>query len=347
MTIRCLLGCALALCVVQTARADTPRLDYRIVFANARHLEAQLESAGRDGFACIAVARPDPGVVSPGIAVVLGRIAGGKNAAVPHRVVTGGYSGSELQESLDRAGADRFHLCGVVMDETTGGRIVAVLRQDATTPPDTRYGVEVLTNYKASLGRLAAAGKDGFVPMAATPVNNNRVPESRSWMVITERRDAAAREIAVRSGSGPGALEKAFNEQGKLGYQVDLIWQEGADVVAMLSRPAGDAKTAHTFTAEARRPDQLHFLSGRYLGDFPYLSGGDRLVVSDTSQPASTDVEADPLPKLPALGWVDSSTLGPLADHLGRHRGFGPAFVRLTGGPGGAIVMATVLSQQP
>src|SRR5262249_6749548 len=157
---------------------------------------------------------------------------------------------------------------GIVMDETTGGRLVAVLRHDATSVPGTRYGVELLTNYKASLARLATAGKDGFVPVAATPVHNNRVPESRAWLVVTQRRDAAPREIAVRSGSGPGALEKALNEQGKLGYGVDLTWQEGADVVAMLSRPAGDAKTAHTFTAESRRPDQLHFLSGLYLGDF-------------------------------------------------------------------------------
>jgi len=345
------LACALALAAIQTTTAaDTPRLEYRVAVATGRQLAAQLDSAGRDGFACAAVARPDPGVVAPGIAVVLGRIAGGAPHPVAHRVVAGGYMGTDFQEALERVGADGFRLCGVVLDESTGRpSLVAVLSQDpASERAPAHFGVEVLTNYKASLTRLAAAGRDGFVPVAAAPVNNNRVPEMRSWLVVTERHDdmASPREIAVRSGSAPGALEKALNEQGKLGYHIDLTWQEGADVVAMLSRPAGDAKTAHTFAAESRSPDQLHFLSGLYLGDFQYLSGTDRLVVSDRSLPASTDVEEDPLPKPNALGYADAGALGPLGDHLSRHHGFVPALVRIRrGGPGGLLI-TTVLSQR-
>lgn len=348
-----LLACALALglmpgLVRATMAADPPRLEYRVAFATVRQLAAQLESVGRDGYACMGVARPDPGVVAPGIAVVLGRSAGGSHPPVAHRVVAGGFMGTDLQAPLDRAGADGFRLCGVVLDEgTVPMSLVAVLRQEPGAAAPVHYGVEVLTNYKASLARLAAAGRDGFLPVAAAPVNNSRVPEMRAWLVVIERRDAATspQEIAVRSGAAPGALERALNEQGKLGYHVDLTWKEGADVVAMLSRPAGDAKTAHAFTAESRSPDSLHSLAGLYLGDFPYLSGGDRLVLSDRSQPASTDVEEDPLPKPGSLGYADAGALGTIGDHLSRHHGFAPAFVRIRRGGTGAFVMTTVLSQ--
>jgi hypothetical protein len=348
MRIQCLVGCVLALGLVRTTHADAPTYEYRVVFAAARQLAAQLASAGRDGYACIAVARPDPGVVVPGIAVVVGRRSDGAHPAVTHRVVTGGHIGTDFQASLDGAGADGFRMCGMVLDESPAApSLVAVLTQESATPANaSHYGVEVLSNYKASLARLATAGRDGFVPVAAAPVSNNRVPEMRNWMVVTERRDGAApHEIAVRSGSAPTALEKALNEQGKLGYEVDLTWQEGADVVAMMSRPAGNASTAHAFTAESRRPDQLHFLAGRYLGDFPYLSGGDRLVVSDTSQPASTDVEEDPLPKPGALGYADAGAMGTIGDHISRHHGFAPAFVRIRRGDRGALVLSTVLSR--
>lgn len=345
------LACALALALIQTTTAaDTPRLDYRIAYATGRQLAAQLDSAGRDGYGCVGLARPDPGVIAPGVAVVLGRPASGPHPPIAHRVVTGGYMGTDLQASLDRAGADGFRLCGIVLDESaTPITLVAVLSQGpgAATAP-AHYGVEVLTNYKASLTRLAAAGREGFVPAAAAPVNNNRVPEMRAWLVVTERHDGASpQEIAVRSGSAPGALDRALNEQGTLGYHVDLTWQEGADVVAMMSRPAGDAKTPHTFTAESRSPDAVHFLAGLYLGDFPYLSGGERLVVSDKSQPASTDVEEDPLPRPGALGYADAAALGPIGDHLSRHHGFAPAFARIRRGASpGAFVISTVLSQR-
>lgn len=349
MTIRCLLGCVLVLGAVSTTHADAPRSEYRVVFASARQLAAQLESMGRDGYACVAVARPDPGVVAPGIAVVVGRPIEGAHRAVAHRVVAVPYRGTGLQAPLDRAGAEGFRMCGLALDESDATpSVVAVLAHDpaaaAATP---HFGVEVLTNYKASLARLATAGRDGFLPVAAAPVNNNRVPEMRSWMVVTERIDGTApHEIAVRSGSAPSVLEKALNEQGTLGYGVDLTWQEGADVVAMMTRLVGNASTAHAFTVESRRPDQLHFLAGRYLGDFPYLSGGERLVVSDKTQPASTDVEEDPLPKPGALGYADASAMGTIGDHISRHHGFAPASVRIRRGDGGTLVLTTVLSQR-
>src|SRR5262245_46519178 len=168
MKIRGLLGCVLALGLVCTTHADAPKYEYRVVFATARQLAAQLASAGRDGYACVAVARPDPGVVVPAIAVVVGRRSDGAHPAVAHRVVTGGRMGSDFQASLDGAGAEGFRMCGMVLDESLAApSLVAVLTQDAATAAAaSHYGVEVLTNYKASLARLATAGRDGFAPVA-------------------------------------------------------------------------------------------------------------------------------------------------------------------------------------
>jgi len=116
----------------------------------------------------------------------------------------------------------------------------------------------------------------------------------------------------------------------------------------MMSRPAGDNASPHAFAVESawRAGDALHSLGGLYVGDFPYLTSGDRIVISDRSQPASTDVEADPLPKIGALGYADGGTLGPIGDHISRHHGFAPSAVRIRRGGNGAFVMTTVLSQR-
>ena len=113
----------------------SPRFEYRVVFVAARQLERQLESAGRDGYGCVAVARAEPGLNAPGLVVVLGRQAGGSLAPVSHRVVTGSGSGTDLQPLLDRAGGEGFHLCGVVLDEGAAmPAVVAVMSHPATRP---------------------------------------------------------------------------------------------------------------------------------------------------------------------------------------------------------------------
>ncbi len=193
--------------------------------------------------------------------------------------------------------------------------------------------------------RLNARGGEGFVPVAAAPVNDNRVPEMRSWLVVVERAGAAPpRDVAVRSSSGPDGLQKALREQGAKGYRLDLAWKEGNDAVAMMSRPKDGAKNA-TFVVEAATLDKMHWVKGLYLADVLY-KGDERLVVSESDVPASTDVEDDPLPALPRSGFVDPEALEVLGNHLSRHRGFTPASARIRRGPGGTFVLATVLTQR-
>ena len=103
------------------ALSQPPRLEYRVVFASAAQLPRPVDEAGREGYACVAVAHAEPGTVAPGIVVVLGRTAGVQTAAVPHRVIAGGRLGSDLQPLLDRAGAAGFRLCGVVLAEGAPG----------------------------------------------------------------------------------------------------------------------------------------------------------------------------------------------------------------------------------
>jgi len=293
----------------QTPVAQSVRLEYRVVFASAKQLARQLDEAGRDGYGCVAIARSEPGAGVPGVVVVLGRPAGVQAAAVTHRVIVGGGGGADLQSLLDRAGADGLRLCGVVLDEGLPVPVlVAVMTQRAEQANATwRYGVEVLSNYKNSLVRLNAAGRDGFLPVAAEAVNNSRVPESRSWMAIAERPGIgrSALEVAVRSSSGADGLQRVLNEQGGLGYHVDLLWKEGNDVVAMMSRPLDGPKVAAAYTVDATDLSAIHSLSRLYLADVPYLSGGQRLVISDRSVPASNEVVEDALPPLAA--WATSA----------------------------------------
>ena len=44
----------------EIALTQSPRLEYRVVFANARELARRLDEAGQQGFSCAMVARPEP-----------------------------------------------------------------------------------------------------------------------------------------------------------------------------------------------------------------------------------------------------------------------------------------------
>jgi len=333
---------------VQLVVAQPPRREYRVVFASARQLARQLDDAGRDGFVCEIVARPElraGAPPAPGIVVVLGRPAGSANAAAAHRVVTGGGGGSDLGPSLDRSGAAGFRLCGVVLDEAVPvPSMVAVMSQRGAT---WSYAAEVLSNYKNSLVRLNAAARDGFVPVAAEAVNNSRVPEARSWMVITERPGSgrSPSEVAVRSSPGAEGLQRALNEQGSQGYRADLLWKEGNDFVALMSRPIDGSKTPVTYAAEAADRSSIHALTKLYVADFPYLSDR-RLIVSERSASASNDVVEDPLPAPGPLGYVSAAAMGVLGDHISRNRGFVPASVRVRRDDKGALVLTTVITER-
>jgi hypothetical protein len=332
----------------QLVVAQAERFEYRVVFASARQLARQLDEAGREGYACQTVARSEPGVKIPGIVVVLSRTAGSSTAAVTHRMVTSGGGGADLQPLLDRAGADGLRLCGVVLNEETAvPSMVAVMSQRARQGNSTwRYGVEILSNYKNSLARLNTAARDGFLPVAGEAINNSRVPEMRNWMVITERSGVGgpASEVAVRSSSGADGLLRALNEQGGQGYRVDLVWKEGNDIVAMMSRPIDGKKASSAYAVDVLSLSAIHSTSRLYVADVPYLSAGQRLVVSDAVVRASNEVVEDPLPAIGPLGYAESAAMGIVGDHLTRNRGYAVGSARIHRGERGTFVLTTVLT---
>ena len=138
------------------------------------------------------VARPEPNASVPGVVVVMSRTVGASATAVAHRVIKGGYGGTDLQPLLDGAGAENFRLCGVSFDEE--GSVPAIVAVMAQSSQAWKYGAEVLTDYRGAISRLNAAGKEGFAPVAASPINNNRVPAMRNWVVFSRasRRGPAA-----------------------------------------------------------------------------------------------------------------------------------------------------------
>ena len=329
--------------------AQTTRIDYRVVYASTRQLSRQLDEAGRDGFACVRVAQPDSATTVPGIVAILGRPPGG-SLTVAHRVVTAGGLGRDLQAPLEQAAAEGFRLCGVALDEGAAvPQIVAIMVRDTITPGAARrYGVEVLTNYKESLVRLDAAAREGFRPVAASPINNNRVREMRSWLVVTERTGGTVppREIAVRSSPGADGILKALNEQAARGFCADLIWKEGADVVAMMSHRRDDATASCGYATDTLSLANVHRVSHRYVADVLFRAPDDHLIISNGRISATNDVEEDVLPALGVYGYVEARTMGILGNHISRHDAAEPVSATVRRLPTGAIVLTTVVSDR-
>jgi hypothetical protein len=308
-------------------------LEYRVAFEPATQLERRLNDLARDGFACVAVARPEMASNVPGVAVILARTAAATGTAPSHRVVTGSRDG--LKVALNRHGADGFRLCGFVFDEeppNTGGVAVMV----RTAAASWQYDTEVLLRYKDSLARLNTLGRDGFRPVAAAPIDNNRVPDSRNWMVVVERPASGgpAVEVTVRSGVGPSGLASSLNDAGKKGFQIDLAWKEGNDYVAMMSRRSGTS-TPHEYATDGDAPNGVHALFRLALGDFPYLSS-QRLFVTDHDVMASNELIEEPLP---APG-ISPDRAG---DHLTRNRGYQVAYARVGRDRDGKILLSVVM----
>lgn len=331
------------------AASQPDSVEYRVVFASAHQLARQLDEAGRDGYACVAVAHAEPGTVSPGIVVLVGRTAS-RSAAVAHQVIVGGRLGTDLQPLLDRAGQSGFRLCGVVLAEGPPGSSLVAIMSRGTDQAKTawHYGVEVLTSYKSSLVRLNAAARDGFHPVAAEAVDNSRVPAMRNWMVVSERPESGnpPSELTVRSDSGADRLQKAMNEQGRQGFHADLVWKEGNDVVAMMSRALDRPAPPVTFLVNTADRSKIHFISGLFLADLPYLNAGDRLLISDQSTSAENDLVEDPLPRLGGVGRADAATMQVLGDHITRNRGYAPVAATIRAEARDGFVLATVITKR-
>lgn len=330
-------------CVV---RAQTT--EYRVVFATARELARRLDEAAADGYDCLAVARPEPELVQQGVAVVLGRASAG-GPETRHRVVSASGRASDLQPLLDKAGAEGFRLCGVALSEGSSlSTLVAVMTWRADTGSERwSYGVESTDDRKA-VARLAAGALEGFRPVAASQLADNRVPEMRSWIVVSERpaHGGSPIDTVFRSAPGPDGLQKALTEQAGKGFRVGLLWKESASIVALMTKPAAPAPAPPEYVVDTAAPDSIARLSGAYLGDFSYLSGGDRVVVREKSITASTMVVEDRLPPLGTPGYAAARELRPLAEHLARNTGgYAVSFVSVRPGEHGALVLRSVLTR--
>jgi len=329
------------------AAADAPRLEYRVIFASELMLERKLASAAREGFACVAVARNESGASVPGVAVILGRPSGTPPppaAAVSHQVISGGRD--SIEAVLERSGAQGFRLCGIALDEERNSRLVAVMTRSARNGAADavwHYRAEALLRYKDSLARLKTIGHEGFVPVAAAALDDNRVVDMRHWIVITEqpRANAVAHEIAVRSGTGPSGLQRAVNEQSHQGYRINVMWKEGNDYVAMMSRPAVEPYAPLTYVIEDDSLSHVHSLSRAYVADFPYLDR--RVIVSDDGQRADNEIVEETLPAMTALGYAEERPLQTIADHIGRNHGYIPAFARVGRAADGKLTLSTVI----
>jgi hypothetical protein len=326
--------------------ASAVNSEYRVIFASASQIERQLDDLGREGYACVSLARPDPGSRVPGIVAILARTANTTGPVATHKVIIGGRD--DMKVPLTKSGSEGFHLCGVVLDEEPPNpRDVAVMTR--TTAGSWQYDVEVLLRYKESLVRLNTIGRDGFLPVAAAPIDNNRVPDQRNWMVVAERpaANAAPVEVAVRSDPGPTGLGRNLNDSAKRSYRVGLAWKEGNDYVAMMTRPTGGAPIAHAYVVEADAPARMHSLSGLTLADFPYLDR--RLFVVDAGVRASNELVEEKLPSRGEGGVLDArarDAIGTIGDHLSRNHGYEATYARVGRDASGTLVLSVAMARK-
>ena len=335
------------------AEAQSGRLEYRAIHAAPYQLQQVIDAAGRDGFSCVSVARPELDVRLPGVVVILARPyieTTHVNPTVIHRVVRGSGSGGDFGALLERGAADGYRLCGVALAEVIPGPVlVAVMIPDTERTPGGRHYASVVIGTADRVARLAALGLDGFVPVAATPINDNRVPEQRHWMVVAEQTATEPVEIVVRARPGPDSLEKAISEQSSQGFICRLLWKEGATsmVVVMLRLPVDPIRRPE-FDLDTIDPARLNGLSGVYIGDVPYLSDGQRVALTITDRSSTTYTVTDPLPRLGPRDYASLSDLQPLGEHLGRDRSRDRARVvssSVRRGPRDGLVLHTVLVQ--
>ncbi len=327
------------------------RLEYRAVYAAPYQLQQVLDNAGRDGFACVSVARPELDVRLPGVVVTLARPYIETTHVYPtvrHRVVRGSGSGGDFGALLNQGAADGFRVCGLALAEVTPGPVlVAVMSPDTERVPGSRhYASELLGNAERA-ARLAALGKQGFVPVAATPINDNRAREQRNWMVVAEQTTTQPVEIVVRARPGPDSLEKAISEQSSQGFFCSLMWKEGANsIVVVMSRLPVAPSRRPEYAVDTIDPERLNGRSGVYIGDVPYLSDGQRVALTTTDRSATMYTVTDPLPHLRPRDYASPSDLQPLSEHLGRDRSRDRARVvssSVRRGPGEGLVLHTVL----
>lgn len=333
------------------ASAQVGRLDYRVVFAAPYQLQQVLDAAGRDGFTCVSVARPELDVRLPGVAVIMARPfieTTHVNQTVPHRVVRVAGSGGALAESLERGAAEGYRLCGVALaDVAPGAGLVAVMTPDTGPPPGGRHYAAAVTGNAERVAHLASLGRDGFVPIAATPIDDSQLPEQRHWMVVLEQTGTQPVDIVLRSAPGPDALGKAIAERAAQGFICSLLWKEGlTTMVAVMSKLPVDPARRPEFDVDTIDPSRINGLSGMYVADLPYLSDGQRVIVTIEDRSSTVYTVADPLPRLGSRDYASVSDLEPLGDHLGRDRSRDRARIVASSvrrGPGDSPMLHTVL----
>jgi 5-formyltetrahydrofolate cyclo-ligase len=200
--------------------------------------------------------------------VQVGRPGGrqGVNAAAAHRVVTGGGEDRPraFARSVRRRRLPSVRACRTKRPGSVHGGRDEPGRADRLDGSRGRGAVQL----QEQPGRLNAAARDVARSGRSRTISG---AGGSSWMVITERPGSgrSPSEVAVRSSPGAEGLQRALNEQGSQGYRADLLWKEGNDFVALMSRPIDGSNTPVTYAAEAADRSSIHALSKLYVADFP------------------------------------------------------------------------------
>ena len=137
-----------------------------------------------------------------------------------------------------------------------------------------------------------------------------------------------------------------MNEQGRLGFHADLVWKEGNDVVALMSRALDRPGSTVAFLVNATDLSKIHFMSGLYLADVPYLGSGIGCSSATSRCQRRTTSWRIRCARLGGLGYADLGAMQILGDHISRNRGYAPVSATIRADEKGRLVLTTVITRR-
>jgi hypothetical protein len=259
-------------------------------------LEAALDAAGAQGYACGTVARPAPPLRMEEAVALLQRSADA--APVDYRVAIGHarFDRAALERAVTAAGDEGFAVCGITVTRrpgvqtASGDRHVVVFGRSRTQPVRRRLYRAIFTSGMGSeWSRVEAALKDGFTlsRVAWAQPDGAPVPE----VVFLAERDAeagaGAAENSLESDPDAGGLTRRLTRRARDGYRVEAAWASPSGVsVLMTRRPGASGPVPDYIVASSSTGSFSPGLSdGLLLASVPFR--GVRFAIHDRARPGA------------------------------------------------------------
>lgn len=328
-------------------------IDYRLLVETPFDINTQLRRVTRDGFTCVAVARPVVPLVPATISVLLAPAGG----TAPEMVAVAARTDiiDDFHDAVSAMAARGFRVCGLSYTTVPQGRSrayspVVVMVHVAPGTPAPVYRLLRTRGFRDDWKQLEAAAADGFEirdqfsrPVTAT--------SDESELVFLLEKTASTRPARLDLAFAGNAfdLEKSANRLATDGFRVHAAWSANTRVSLLMAKPlTGAWDTAAEYKLDD--PSRLRFssLDGMLFAMLRHRDGF--MGVYDRKAPRHeytvTTGQFDDAPNRPNL--IDrrkSLFLEKLDADAGR--GYAPVAFTIERGTGAQHVATVTLSRQP